>query len=49
VWAAPLPPLAGQRTRPDADDPGMTWAPGTGATSNGKREMVGGAMGDAGR
>jgi 2,3-dihydroxy-p-cumate/2,3-dihydroxybenzoate 3,4-dioxygenase len=49
VWAAPLPPLAGQRTRPDADDPGMTWAPGTGVTSNGKREMVGGAMGDAGR
>jgi 2,3-dihydroxy-p-cumate/2,3-dihydroxybenzoate 3,4-dioxygenase len=45
VWTAPLPPLAGQRARP-ANDPAATWAPGTGATADGRRELVGGAMGD---
>jgi hypothetical protein len=27
----------------------MTWAPGTGVTSSGKRELIGSAMGDVGR
>lgn len=46
MWTAPLPPLAKAGARP-ADAPEVTWAPGTGVTAGGGRELVGGAMGEA--
>jgi 2,3-dihydroxy-p-cumate/2,3-dihydroxybenzoate 3,4-dioxygenase len=49
VWAAPLPSLAGQRVRSAADEPVPIWAPGTGVSSDGKRELVGGSMGTLAR